>query len=167
MNTDNLDEIEEAYEWLSLMAKEMSVVYTTDTVMEVMLDLNRQLAVMYSGDAAYVLSENDDVGFFMPKEGTNIWTDALVISNDVIEEELALEFINFTLDYDIAYLNSETVGYSTPVLDVYNDLVGEDGLFSDNIAYKPRLDYINDETFVDIEVLRKAISEYWIMVKAK
>lgn len=167
MNTDNLTEVEEAYEWLSQMAIEMDVVYVMDTVIESMLDANKKLAIMYSGDAAFVMSENEDLRFYMPKEGTNIWTDAMVISKDVMEEELALEWINFMLDYDIAYANSEMVGYSSPVSDVFNELSSEDGLFYGNIAYDPRLDYEFDETFINNEKLRIAISDLWIKVKAK
>ncbi len=167
MNTDNLNEVEQAYEWLSDMAIEMNVVYVMDTVIESMLDANKKLAVMYSGDAAYVMSENEDLSFFMPKEGTNIWTDAMVISKDAMEVELAHEFINYMLDYDTAYANSEMVGYSSPVIDVFNELSEEDGLFYGNIAYNPRLDYEFDETFVNNEKLRIAISELWIKVKAK
>ena len=71
------------------------------------------------------------------------------------------------LDYDIAMMNSEEVGYSSPVSDVYDELAGEDGLFYENVAYKPRLDGENDETFSHNEALRQAISNLWIKVKAK
>lgn len=167
MNTDNLDEIDQAYNWLSDFSETMDPVFVLDTVIESMLDANKAMAVMYSGDAAYIMSENEDLGFFMPNEGTNIWVDAMVIPKDAREIELAHEWMNFMLDYDIAMMNSEEVGYSSPVSDVYDELAGEDGLFYENVAYKPRLDGENDETFSHNEALRQAISNLWIKVKAK
>lgn len=167
MNTSNMDEVNEAYTWLTEFADEMAPVYVLDTVIESMLDANKSMAVMYSGDAAFVMSENEDLAYYMPKEGTNIWVDAMVITKDAQEVELAHEFINFMLDYDIAFMNSEMVGYSSPVSDVFSELYGPDGIFYENEAYSPRLDGEKDETFSHNEELRKAISELWIKVKAK
>ncbi|NLC33957.1 MAG: ABC transporter substrate-binding protein [Erysipelothrix sp.] len=167
MNTSNLDEINEAYEWLSSFSSTMSPVFVLDAVIESMLDANKSMAIMYSGDAAFVMSENEDLSFFMPNEGTNIWVDAMVISKEAKEVDLALEWMNFMLDYDIAYLNSEEIGYSSPVIDVYKDLSNEDGLFYGNDAYTPDLDRENDETFSHNEELRQAISDLWIRVKVK
>ena len=167
MNTSNLDEVEKAYNWLVEMSKTMSPVYVLDTVIEAMLDGNKAMAVMYSGDAAFIMSENEDMEFFMPSEGTNIWTDAMVISKDAENVELAHEWINFLLDYDIAFANSLEVGYSSPVKDVYEEMSASDGEYADNSAYTPRLDYSKDESFIHNEELRKAISDLWIKVKAK
>lgn len=167
MNTSDINEVVKAYEWLSNMSANNAPVYVLDSVIESMLDANKSLAMMYSGDAAFIMSENADMEFFMPNEGTNIWVDAMVIPKDAKEIDLAYEWMNFMLDYDIAYLNSEVIGYSSPVYDVFFDLASEDGLFYENSAYSPRLDGENDETFTHNEDLRKAISEYWIKVKAK
>lgn len=167
MNTNNMDEVNEAYEWLSAMTQEMSPVFVMDAVIESMLDANKSMAIMYSGDAAFIMSENEDMRFYMPKEGTNIWVDAMVIPKDAKEVDLAHEWINFMLDYDIANMNSEMVGYTSPVSDVFEELSSEDGAFYENEAYSPRLDGDQDETFTHNEELRKAISDLWIKVKAK
>lgn len=167
MNTSDLDQVNKAYEWLNKMADTMSPVYVLDTVIESMLDGNKAMAVMYSGDAAFIMSENEDMEFFMPKEGTNIWTDAMVISKDAESVEMAHEWINFLLDYDIAYSNSIEVGYSSPVRDVFDEISGIGGDYYGISAYSPRLDYEYDESFIHNELLRRAISELWIKVKAK
>ena len=167
MNTSDKEELTEAYEWLSNLASTMSPVYVLDSVIEAMLDANKSMAMMYSGDAAFIMSENEDMDYFEPLDGTNIWVDAMVIPKDAKEIELAHEWINFMLDYDIAYSNSEIVGYTSPVLDVFSELSGEDGIFYQNKAYVPRLNYAEDETFIHNEELRKTISDLWIKVKAK
>ena len=167
MNTSNLDEIDAAYQWLKKMAKINDPVYVLDTVIESMLDGNKAMAVMYSGEASFVMSENEDMEFFMPKEGSNIWTDAMVISKDAENLEAAHNWINFLLDYDIAYANSLEVGYSSPVVDVFEDITSKDGEYYNISAYDPRLNYKNDEQFTYNPILQEKISDLWIKVKTK
>ncbi len=79
MNTDNEQEIEQAYQWLKELNDTMEPVYVTDEVIDGMMNGNKDLAVVYSGDATTILYENEDMAFYLPKEGTNIWSDAMVI----------------------------------------------------------------------------------------
>ena len=79
MNTEDPDEINAAYEWLLQMNNTMSPVYVTDEVIDGMMNGYKDIAVVYSGDAAVVLDENEDMSFYMPSQGTNIWCDAMVI----------------------------------------------------------------------------------------
>lgn len=51
----------------------MDPAYVTDEVIDNMVNGMKDLAVVYSGDAAYILSENEDMRYFQPNEGTNIW----------------------------------------------------------------------------------------------
>ena len=50
---------------------------------------------MYSGDAAAIMAENENMEFFLPDEGTNVWFDGFVISKDCTQVELAHQFINY------------------------------------------------------------------------
>ena len=79
MNTEDPNEINDAYEWLLQMNNTMSTVYVTDEVIDGMMNGYKDIAVVYSGDAAVVLDENEDMSFYMPSQGTNIWCDAMVI----------------------------------------------------------------------------------------
>ena len=112
MNTTNKDEIDEAYQWLIEQRDTMQPVYAGDDVIDNMISGNKAMAVVYSGDAAYIMSENEDLAFYEPEEGTNIWQDAMVITNDCTEVELAHAYINFMLEADHAYANTVAVGYS-------------------------------------------------------
>ena len=76
MNTEDPNEINDAYEWLLQMNNTMSPVYVTDEVIDGMMNGYKDIAVVYSGDAAVVLDENEDMSFYMPSQGTNIWCDA-------------------------------------------------------------------------------------------
>ena len=166
MNTENDDEINAAYDWLTELNNTMKPVYVTDEVIDNMANGLMDMAVMYSGDAAYVLSENEDMSYCQPKEGTNIWCDSMVIPKNAENPELAHEFINYILSYDASYSNSETTGYASSNKDVLADMNGEGGGYEGNEAYLPREGYDKDEVFVDNEVLRQKLSELWIKVKA-
>ena len=166
MNTENEDEINAAYEWLCDINSRMEPAYVTDEVIDSMANGNKDIAVVYSGDAAYILQENPDMGFCMPNEGTNLWSDAMVIPKNAENPELAHEFINYILTYEASEDNSVTVGYASSNKDVLADLSGEGGEFYGNEAYLPRDGYEKDEIFHDNEVLKKRLSELWIKVKA-
>ena len=71
------------------------------------------MGLIYSGDAAYVMSENENMGFYMPENGTNIWSDAMVIPKNAKNPDLAHAFINYVSDYEGAYDNSSYVGYTS------------------------------------------------------
>ena len=166
MNTENEDEINEAFEWLKSINDTMEPAYVTDEVIDAMANGTKAIAVVYSGDAAYILNENVDMGFCLPKEGTNLWSDAMVIPKNAENPKLAHEFINYILTYDASYDNSITVGYASSNKDVLADLSAQDGEFFGNEAYLPREDYEKDEIFHDNEVLKKKLSDLWIKVKA-
>lgn len=166
MNTENEAEINAAYEWLMEINNTMEPSYVTDEVIDAMVNGTKDIAVVYSGDAAYILSENPDMGYCMPSEGTNLWSDAMVIPKNAENPELANEFINYILTYEPSYDNSVTVGYTSSNKDVLNDLSTGDGEYADNEAYIPRTDNDKDEIFHDNEVLRKKLSDLWIKVKS-
>ena len=109
MNTQNEDEIQAAYQWLMEQRQTMDPIYVIDEVIDGMMNGNKDMAVVYSGDAATILSENEDMGFFMPTEGTNMWSDCMVIPANAENPKLAHEFINYILSYDASLDNSETV----------------------------------------------------------
>lgn len=113
MNTQDDAEIEEAYQWLLELNDTMDPAYVTDEVIDSMMNGTKDIAVVYSGDAAVILDENPDMAFTMPKEGTNVWCDAMCIPANTENPKLAHEFINYMLSYDAAYDNTVTEGYAS------------------------------------------------------
>lgn len=165
MNTADEQELNEAYEWLETCVQTMEPEIVTDEIIDNMAQGRKALGVIYSGDAAYVMSENEDMGFYMPKEGTNLWCDAMVIPSNAENIELAHEFINYACSYEAAYENSDYVGYTSPNAEVMATLSGEGGTYEGINAYIPRSDYPNDECFEFNEDTRKIISNLWSKVK--
>ena len=166
MNTEDPNEINDAYEWLLQMNNTMSPVYVTDEVIDGMMNGYKDIAVVYSGDAAVVLDENEDMSFYMPSQGTNIWCDAMVIPQNAENPKLAHEFINYMLTYEAAFDNTETVGYTTPNAEVFEEMTSSEDLYADNAAYLPRSGYDKDEMFHDNQTLMRELSKLWIKVKA-
>lgn len=166
MNTEDPDEINAAYEWLLQMNNTMSPVYVTDEVIDSMMNGYKDIAVVYSGDATVILDENEEMSFYMPSQGTNIWCDAMVIPANAENPKLAHEFINYMLTYEAAFDNTETVGYTSPNAEVFEEMTTSEDLYAENAAYLPRSGYEKDEMFHDNQVLMRELSRLWIKVKA-
>ena len=110
MNTTNEKEILEAYGWLTQCVETMETEIVMDEIIDNMAQGRKALGLIYSGDATYVMDENEDMGYYLPEEGTNLWSDAMVIPKNARNPELAHAFINFASDYEGAFDNSSYVG---------------------------------------------------------
>ena len=165
MNTTNYEELDAAYDWLCTQRDTMDPVYVGDDVIDNMISGNKAIAVVYSGDAAYIMSENEKLAYIEPVQGTNIWCDSMVITKDCTEVQLAHSFINFMLDEDNALANTQEVGYSSPVQSAFNKMQVED--YAGISAYVTRVGYEKDEVFAYQETaLKSYCADLWTKVKA-
>jgi len=164
-NTDSEEDIMAAYEWLCEMNNIIDPAYATDEAIDGLIYGEKYMGVQYSGEAAYIIDENENLAFYEPQQGTNIWVDAMCIPTSAKSYILANVFINYILEYENSYENSEYVGYTSSNQEVVEVLSGEDGAYYENNAYLPRQGYEFDESYRDVEYLRKRISELWIKVK--
>ncbi len=73
----------------------------------------------YSGDILQAREENDRIVFAVPREGTSISCDDLVIPATARQVELAHRFIDFLLRPEVAAENSDFIGYLAPNKDAY------------------------------------------------
>lgn len=165
MNTENQDELEDAYNWLVECVQTMEPEIVTDEIIDNMAQGRKALGLCYSGDATYIMNENENMGFYLPQGGTNLWYDAMVIPANAEQVELAYEFMNFVCSYEYAYDNSSFVGYTSPNQAVTEKLYGEGGMYEGINAYIPRIDNEMDEVFVYNEETRKTIANLWSKVK--
>ena len=163
MNTSDPEEINAAYNWLLRCVQEMDPEIVTDEIIDNMAQGRKALGLIYSGDAAYVMSENENIGYYLPTSGTNLWTDAMVIPKNAENVDLAYAFINYTCQYEAAYDNSSYVGYTSPNKEVEDELAETD--FEGINAYVPRTGYKNDEVFEYNADTRKMIADMFAKVK--
>lgn len=165
MNTTSQDELNDAYNWLIQCVQTMDPEIVTDEIIDNMAQARKALGLIYSGDTAYVMSENENMGFYMPKSGTNLWSDAMVIPKNAKNPKLANEFIRYITSYDAAMDNSSYVGYTSPNKEVTEELGGKGGDYDGINAYTPRAGYDKDEVFQYDETTRKIIADLWSRVK--
>lgn len=165
MNTTSEDELNEAFNWLVQCVQTMDPEIVTDEIIDNMAQARKALGLIYSGDAAYVMSENENMGFYMPTSGTNLWSDAMVIPKNAKNPKIANEFVRYITSYDAAMDNSSYVGYTSPNKEVMEELGGKGGDYDGINAYTPRAGYDKDEVFQYDETTRKIIADLWSRVK--
>ena len=116
-----------------------------DEITPLMINNEATVALTWSGQAADMMWENEELTFAVPKEGSNLWFDNMVIPKTSQNIEGAHAFINFMLDAENGAQNADYVGYSTP-----------------NTAAWALMDeeVISDERFYPSEELRARLEVY-------
>jgi spermidine/putrescine transport system substrate-binding protein len=164
LNTKDAKQLEDAKNAL-IDQKKLVLAYTGDEVKDMMISGEAALAVVWSGDAVFMKRENPDLDYVVPKEGSNLWFDAMAIpksSNNKKEAEL---FINYMCDTEVAYKNTDYIGYSSPHTEAKKKLSEE--VVNDRAAYPTEEDLKNCEVFEDLADTIKDYDRIWTEVKAK
>ena len=162
MNTSNPTEINEAKQAL---IDQIGLVagYGVDTLKDMMIAGNYALSIAWSGDAVWMMNENPDLAYAVPDEGSNIWSDAMVISKTGKNIEAAHLFIDFMCSTEIAKRNAEYIQYSTPQKEALSLL---DESLRNNEAYNPPKSVIERcESFTDLGDAVKYYNEAWEEVR--
>lgn len=115
--------------------------YVNDDGMDKMIAGEAPLALQYAGDAFYCMTENPDLAFAVPQDGSNLFFDSMVIPKNSENKALAEKFINFMCEKEIALRNAEEIGYFTPHIEAKEALDAEARDF-----------YPSDEVLADAEV---------------
>jgi spermidine/putrescine transport system substrate-binding protein len=145
--------------------KPLVLSYVGDEMKDAMIGGEASLAVFWSGDAAYCMSRNENLNYVIPKEGSNIWFDAMVIPKTAQNQAAAEEFINFMCRPDIALRNAEYIEYATPLGEVKAQLPEE---LTGNAAFYPGVDDLqNSEVFEDLADSLVLYDRMWTEVLAE
>ena len=122
--------------------------YVMDQVFTEMEGDQAAMAPYYAGDVAVMMSNNENLDYMLPEEGSNWFMDSMCIPKTTQNKELAEKFINFMLDPEIGKANIEYLGYSTPNQKVYDML--DDDVKNNELNY-PTEEYLNKcYTFSDL-----------------
>ena len=132
LNTEDEKQLEEAAELLKEQKKVIKA-YVMDEIFDKMGAGEALLAPYYAGDALTLMDEYEDLGFVIPKSGTNLFIDAMCIPTGAKQKEAAEMYINFMCEPDIAYATTSYIGYSTPNTAAYEML--DDEIKNDGISY--------------------------------
>lgn len=113
LNDKNPTHIHQAEKDLHNLAPQVRGIVGDEITM--MLQQNEgHVAVVWSGVAAPLVQENTRYNYVIPKEGSNLWFDNMVIPKTAQNKEGAYKFMNFLLDAQNSAQNTEWVGYATP-----------------------------------------------------
>ncbi|MDO5719028.1 MAG: spermidine/putrescine ABC transporter substrate-binding protein [Tissierellia bacterium] len=140
MNTKDEKELEEARNLL-VEQKPLVLAYQVDQTKDIMVGEEASIAVMYSGDAYDAIRQNDNLEYIIPKEGSNLWFDSMVIPSNAKNIDNAYKFIDYICKPEVAAKLADYVGYSTPNLEC-KDLL-EPEMRESEVAF-PNLDELND-----------------------
>jgi len=166
-NSKDDAQLNKAFDWLTQLNTTMEPIYVTDDVIDNMIAGNKAIAIVYSGDAAYILDENEDMAYYVPEAGTNLWVDSMVIPANAENPDLANAWIAFMLSEDAQSRNTIEVGYSTVHKTVYEFMISDEGDYAGNEAYAVRTDYDKDEIFKYDQELKVKMSDLWLKIKAQ
>lgn len=165
MNTRNEAELEEAK---NLLIEQSPLVlgYVGDEGKNKMINNEAALMVAWAGDAMVMIEDNPDIAFAIPKEGSNYFVDGVCITKDAKNMDAAYEYINFLCRPDIAALNAEYIGYSTPISEARALL--PDNIKNSEVAYPDESVTSGElmEMFNDPSDVASLYSSIWTQVKA-
>ena len=89
--------------------------YVMDEVFYKMKSGSASIAAYYAGDFLSMYEENDALGFYYPREGTNRYVDAMCVPSNAKNPELAELYINFMCRPDVALANAAYTYYASPL----------------------------------------------------
>ncbi|KXH79834.1 PotD/PotF family extracellular solute-binding protein [Sporosarcina sp. HYO08] len=113
LNSTDLRELRQATDKLNTLIPNVKAVIG-DEVTQLMVNNEAAISLTWSGQAADMMYENEDIDYIVPEEGSNLWFDNMVIPRTAKNIDGAHAFINFMLDAEVAAQNADYVGYSTP-----------------------------------------------------
>jgi len=155
-------QLAEAEKWLK-EATGPKTRYLTTEIYELFLSpALLDVARASSGEAIYILSYNNNLGYHVPTSGTEVWMDMLTIPKNSKQTDLAYLFIDFFMSYENALTNSITVGFTSPRADVTQEIVDQEIYGPEyQVQVRPydQIHRYNPE-------LKTKIEEFWTRIRA-
>ena len=165
LNTENEDELRSAAYKL-IEQKPLVQSYVMDQIYDKMEREEAWIAPYYAGDYLQMVQENEDLGFYFPKEGFNLFIDAMCIPKSCQNKAAAEAYINFLCDAQVAGENLDYLGYSTPISAAKEymdpDMVASDIAYpsEDTLAMGSAFSYLGEQT-------NQLMDSLWLEVKTQ
>ncbi len=170
INTTNKSEIDKSFDKL-VEQKQILQSYVMDEVFNKMESGEAAVAPYYAGDFFTMYGNNEDLAFYYPEEGTNVFIDAACVLKNAKNKKAAELYINFLLDPTIAKANAEYMYYASPntaVVENEEYLEFLDELHPDayNILYSYS-DNPKNDSFLDLpDDIKQYMNEKWTKLGA-
>ena len=164
MNTVNEKELDEAKELL-LKQKPLVMAYITDGAPDIMINEEADMALVWSGEAVAAMAENENLDFVIPKEGSNIWIDAMFIPSTTKNQPLAENFIDFLCSKEATLKNIDEVWYSTVNTEALKEV--DEELLNNPAFNIPQEDIAKMEMFRDPKEFIDLYTNRWTEIAAE
>jgi len=99
---------------LLIDAKKTLLAYDDTTFYSKLVSGEAVLVHAWDGWCNYGIAQNPAIKFVVPKEGSDLWVDTMVIMGSSEHKDAAAKFINFILDAKIHAWTAENIDYKVP-----------------------------------------------------
>ncbi|MBQ6574647.1 MAG: spermidine/putrescine ABC transporter substrate-binding protein [Lachnospiraceae bacterium] len=165
LNTKDEAQIREAAQLLKDQKSDVES-YLVDEARDEVVAGNAVMAVVYSGEAYLGHQYNEDLAYVVPKEGSNLWIDSWIVTDNCKNKDAAIKFLDFLCREDVANANFEYIYYSTPNTAVVQSM---DEDLKNDPAIIPSDDSIKDCEVYEAfdEKTTQLYNELWKEIKAE
>lgn len=163
MNSKSEDEVNKARDLL-IKQKPNIKAFAPDNGQDLLLSGEVDLVMEWNGDIISVMSEDDDIAYIVPKEGTNVWTDNVCIPVGAPHPENAHAFLNHILDKEVNAEIASTIHYATADKAAQALIPAED--LSNPAIYPPEEVIAASESLTDVGDFTPVYDKAWTEVQA-
>ncbi|MBP5166101.1 MAG: spermidine/putrescine ABC transporter substrate-binding protein [Oscillospiraceae bacterium] len=163
LNTESEDELRAA---AAKLTEQHHLVqsYVMDQIFNQMEHEEAWIAPYYAGDFLLMNAENENLAFYYPTEGFNVFIDAMCIPATSDNKEAAEAYINFLCDPAICGENLSYLGYSVPSTEAREYLDEDVGI--SEVAYPSDETLARSQSFLNLSAeTTKLMDSLWLGVK--
>jgi spermidine/putrescine transport system substrate-binding protein len=149
INTTNADELAKAKD-LTLAQKPDLLAYDDTTFYTRLVSGEANMVEAWDGWCNYGITDDPNIKFLVPKEGSDLWADTMVVLKTSKNKEASMAFINYILDPVNHAWVAENILYKVP-----NKAAMETPAVTDLFATYPNMamtptDLLKEEAIVDL-----------------
>jgi len=163
MNSKSEDEVNKARDLL-IKQKPNIKAFAPDNGQDLLLSGEVDLVMEWNGDIISVMSEDEDIAYIVPKEGTNVWMDNICIPVGAPHPENAHAFLNHILDKEVNAEIARTIHYATADKAAQALIPAED--LSNPAIYPPEEVIAASESLTDVGDFTPVYDKAWTEVQA-
>ncbi len=163
VNTTSEQELQACAELLK-QQKPLVQAYFMDQMYNALEHEEAWIGVYYAGDCIQMQWENEDLDFCFPREGFNLFVDAMCIPTCCQNKAAAEAYINFLCRPDICGQNLEWLGYSSPIEGATEYMDPE--MAANPIAYPDEATLARGKAFLNLPAeTSQRMDALWLEVK--
>jgi len=146
-----------------LRQKPLVKTYSSDHYDQLLASGEVVLAHGWGGPVARAMALRPSIRYVVPKEGATIWADCLVIPKTARNRELAMAFINYLLDREVAARTSERLFFASANREA--QALVKESVRNNPAVYPPPDSLKNSEWMMDVGEAIRLYDRVWTELK--